>query len=69
MRVVLQRVCSASVSIDNALYAGINHGLLVLLGICSTDTQDDINYICSKIAKLRIFSDSGGKNESFSGRC
>lgn len=57
MRVVLQRVSSASVTIDNEIVAQIQKGLLVLVGIEDTDNQQDINWLTSKIANLRIFAD------------
>ena len=58
MRVVIQRVSSASVNIDNKLYSDINQGLLVLLGIEEKDDQSDIDWLCKKINGLRIFNDS-----------
>jgi len=61
MRVVLQRVSEASVSIDEILRAEIQQGLLILLGVSPTDTQEDVDWLCKKICKLRIFSDSLGK--------
>ncbi|OOG71871.1 D-aminoacyl-tRNA deacylase [Flavobacterium sp. A45] len=57
MKVVLQRVFQASVNIDNKIVADIQKGLLVLVGIEDADTQDDINWLCQKIANLRIFGD------------
>jgi D-tyrosyl-tRNA(Tyr) deacylase len=60
MRVVIQRVSKASVVIDNQTYSSIKTGLLVLLGIESIDTQEDIAWICGKISKLRIFEDEQG---------
>ena len=57
MKVVLQRVSQASVNIDNKIVADIQKGLLVLVGIEDADTQDDINWLCQKIANLRIFGD------------
>lgn len=60
MRAVLQRVSSASVTIDNQKVAEINSGLLVLIGIENADTQDDINWLAPKIANLRIFDDANG---------
>lgn len=61
MRVVLQRVASASVQIDDKLVANINAGLLILLGITTEDTQEDINWLVKKIVNLRIFSDENNK--------
>jgi D-tyrosyl-tRNA(Tyr) deacylase len=61
MRVVLQRVTSASVKIEDKYVAKIDKGLLVLLGIATDDTQEDINWLVKKIVSLRIFSDSNQK--------
>lgn len=60
MRVVVQRVERASVGIDNKLYSSIEKGLLVLLGIEDEDTEKDIDYLCKKVSKLRIFDDENG---------
>lgn len=57
MKVVLQRVTSASVTIENRITAEIAIGLLVLVGIEAADTQEDIDWLCGKIAHLRIFAD------------
>jgi D-tyrosyl-tRNA(Tyr) deacylase len=57
MKTVLQRVSSASVTIESKIVADIQKGLLVLIGIEDADTQEDINWLCQKIANLRIFSD------------
>lgn len=61
MRVVLQRVSEASVTINGKIHAAIEHGLLILLGITSEDSQEDINWLVNKIAGMRIFSDIDGK--------
>ncbi len=61
MRVVIQRVSQASVSINSIVKGKINHGLLVLVGIEEADGKDDINWLTSKILGLRIFSDQMGK--------
>lgn len=61
MRVVLQRVTTASVTVENKVVAKINKGLLVLLGITINDTQEDINWLVKKIINLRIFSDADQK--------
>lgn len=61
MRVVLQRVSEASVTIDGQVHGAIDHGLLVLLGITVEDTQEDIDWLVNKIAGMRIFSDQDGK--------
>lgn len=57
MRVLIQRVKKASVTIEGELFSEINQGLLILLGIEDEDSQDDINWLAGKISKLRIFSD------------
>lgn len=57
MKAVIQRVSSASVTIENKVVATIQNGLLVLIGITAADTQEDILWLTSKIANLRIFGD------------
>jgi D-aminoacyl-tRNA deacylase len=57
MKAVIQRVSNASVTIDSIIVAEIQTGLLILIGIEDTDSQDDINWLTSKIANLRIFGD------------
>lgn len=57
MRVVIQRVAEASVMIENKIVASINRGLLILLGIEDADSQEDIDWLVAKIAKIRIFGD------------
>ena len=57
MKLVIQRVSKASVIIDNKVVAYIAKGLLVLLGIEEADEQEDIEWLCGKISKLRIFND------------
>ncbi|HQZ25566.1 MAG TPA: D-aminoacyl-tRNA deacylase [Flavobacterium sp.] len=57
MKAVIQRVSSASVTIDAKIVAEIRTGLLVLIGIEDADNQEDINWLCQKIANLRIFGD------------
>jgi D-tyrosyl-tRNA(Tyr) deacylase len=61
MRALLQRVSSASVSIDGKTVSSIQHGLLILLGIEQADDASDIDWLCGKIARLRIFEDEEGK--------
>jgi D-tyrosyl-tRNA(Tyr) deacylase len=58
MRVVIQRVSRASVSIEAKLKSSIAKGLLILLGIEDADTQEDIEWLCKKIIALRIFEDT-----------
>ena len=60
MRDVIQKVSKASVSIDNSLKSSIGKGMLILLGIEDLDTAEDINWLCEKICKLRIFNDENG---------
>ena len=57
MKAVIQRVSSASVTIDSKIVAEIQKGLLVLVGIEDADTQEDANWLCQKIANLRIFGE------------
>ncbi|WP_040248188.1 D-aminoacyl-tRNA deacylase [Psychroserpens mesophilus] len=57
MKAVIQRVTRASVTVDAEILAVISNGLLILLGIEEEDTHDDITWLSSKIANLRIFSD------------
>ena len=61
MRVVIQRVQGASVSIGGAIYSSVNNGLLILVGIEEADTAEDIDWLCKKITDLRIFADDAGK--------
>jgi D-tyrosyl-tRNA(Tyr) deacylase len=61
MRLVLQRVSEASVSIEGAVKAQISKGLLILLGIEAEDNLEDIEWLVKKITNLRIFSDDEGK--------
>ena len=61
MRVVIQRVKSASVSIQGNVKCQIKKGLLILLGIQKDDTDNDVIWLCNKISSLRIFSDDYGK--------
>lgn len=60
MRTVVQRVASASVTIGGQLTASIGAGLLIFLGVESDDTNEDVSWLSSKIARLRIFSDDQG---------
>lgn len=60
MKVVIQRVTEASVTIEGDKVAEIGNGLLILLGIVNDDAQEDINWLCNKISNLRIFSDEDG---------
>lgn len=60
MRVVIQRVLEASVTVDGKTISKIGTGLLVLLGLGSADNSDDVSWLASKIAKMRIFPDGDG---------
>lgn len=60
MRVVIQRVKHASVTIDQTIVGKIQQGLLVLVGIENEDQQDDLEWLVGKIARLRIFADENG---------
>jgi D-tyrosyl-tRNA(Tyr) deacylase len=57
MRVVIQRVSHAAVTIDGTVFAEIKSGLLVLIGIEDTDAEEDIQWLSNKIVNLRIFDD------------
>lgn len=61
MRLVVQRVSSARVTIEGRVAGAIDRGLLVLLGIAAGDTEADGEWLAQKIATLRIFEDAGGK--------
>ena len=60
MKVVIQRVTRASVTIEQQLFSSINKGILILVGIQADDTDEDINWLSSKIVNLRIFDDENG---------
>ncbi len=61
MKAVIQRVNFVELRISGVLHSEISKGLLVLLGICNEDTEEDINWLINKIINMRIFSDSEGK--------
>lgn len=61
MKIVLQRVSSASVKVDSNIVGSIDHGMLLLIGFSSNDTEESILPTLEKIVKLRIFSDEEGK--------
>ena len=61
MKIVLQRVSSASVKVADEIVGSIEHGLLLLIGFSSTDTEENILPTIEKIVKFRIFSDEEGK--------
>ena len=60
MRTVIQRVRHASVTIEGRLKSEIGQGLLILVGVEDSDTQEDVNWLAQKIAALRIFDDAEG---------
>ena len=60
MKVVLQRVASASVTVEDKIVGEIQKGILVLVGIEDADTQEDIDWLVTKITQLRIFGDENG---------
>lgn len=60
MRAVIQRVSTASVTINGEVTSAISAGFLVLLGIETEDTKEDAEWLCSKIAQLRVFADENG---------
>jgi len=61
MKIVLQRVSSASVKVDSNIVGSIDHGMLLLIGFSSNDTEASVLPTLEKIVKLRIFSDEEGK--------
>lgn len=61
MRVLIQRVSQASVSIGGNEKASITRGFLILLGIEESDADEDIEWLCGKISKLRVFGDENGQ--------
>ena len=60
MKVVIQRVLSASVTIDNSIIRKMGPGLVILVGIEVSDNNEDVNWLSAKIVKLRIFDDDEG---------
>ncbi len=61
MKVILQRVLKASVTIDGTCHGKCGNGFCVLAGIGATDTEEDMDFMAKKIAHLRVFSDENGK--------
>ena len=60
MRVVIQRVQHASVTIEGTLHSKIGKGYLILLGVCEEDTSEDVEWLIKKIVGLRVFEDENG---------
>ncbi len=60
MRVVIQRVQHASVTIEGTLHSKIGKGYLILLGVCEEDTSEDVEWLVKKIVGLRVFEDENG---------
>lgn len=60
MRAVIQRVSKANVVVESKTVGSISHGFLILFGVESEDTNDDIDWLADKISKLRIFPDEAG---------
>ncbi len=60
MRAVVQRVTHASVTIEGKLKSAIDAGLLILLGVCEDDNEEDVEWLAKKTAALRIFDDENG---------
>ena len=61
MKIVIQRLTESYVEVNKQIVGKINQGLMLLIGIDETDTQDDANWLIQKILNLRIFSDQDGK--------
>ncbi len=61
MRILIQRVSQASVTIEGSIHGEIGRGMLVLVGIENDDTQEDVNWLVQKLVGLRIFADEEGK--------
>ncbi|MBQ8713580.1 MAG: D-tyrosyl-tRNA(Tyr) deacylase [Prevotella sp.] len=57
MRIVIQRVQHASVTIDGEVHSAIQQGFLILLGVCDEDTSEDVDWLVKKVAALRVFDD------------
>ena len=60
MRIVIQRVSHASVTIDGVCKSAIQEGFMILVGIENADTQEDADWLCKKIVNLRVFDDENG---------
>ena len=60
MKIVIQRVSTASVAINGDIHSGIQRGLLILVGVGHEDTHEDAEYLAAKAANMRIFDDENG---------
>ena len=60
MRIVIQRVTEASVTIEGTVKAAIGKGYLILLGVCEEDNEEDVDWLVKKVAGLRVFDDENG---------
>ena len=60
MRIVAQRVSKASVTIDGKVKSAIGLGMMILLGIEENDHEEDVEWLCAKLSKMRIFEDENG---------
>lgn len=60
MRIVIQRVSHASVTIDGVCKSAIEKGLMILVGIEEADNQEDADWLCKKVIGLRVFDDENG---------
>ena len=60
MRIVIQRVKEASVTISGELHASVGHGMLILVGVEDRDSEEDVDWLVKKVSQLRIFDDSDG---------
>lgn len=61
MRLLIQRVTEASVTIESQIHSSIQRGLLILIGIEEADSEEDLMYLAGKVVNMRIFSDEQGK--------
>ncbi len=61
MRIVLQRALEATVEVDSVVCGKIERGLVLLIGVTSDDTEEDVNYLVNKVINMRIFEDAEGK--------
>lgn len=61
MRLLIQRVKSASVTVESKIIGKINKGFLVLLGVTHNDTKEEVDYLVKKLCNLRVFEDENGK--------